>query len=308
MSLSEFIDRASAVTGQQLLALTQDVKSILAHERSSGRQGNWRIEAGLVYASASGELIVAGDIHGDLESLTWILKNSRAVEKIKENAGKILFLGDYGDRGFKSPEVYSLVLLLKATFPQSVTLLRGNHEGPEDLQAVPHDLPCQLHKRFGEEGHLIYNEMRMLFGALHHAAILDGKYLLLHGGVPSFAKSLDEIARANLTHPATTHLEEILWSDPAEGMTGTAPSPRGAGKLFGHDVTAHALRIANVKTLIRGHEPCYNGVSVSHDGMVLTVFSRKGPPYDNEHAAYLCIDATEPARTAHELSESACLF
>ena len=37
----------------------------------------------------------------------------------------------------------------------------------------------------------------------------------------------------------------------------------------------------------RGHEPVGEGFKINHDGKVLTLFSRKGPPYFNKHAAYL---------------------
>jgi len=301
-SLDDLAQKVNSMTGEEMFTLVRKVESILRNERYLGKQGDLEIAQGLVRIPSSGDLIVVGDLHGDLDSLIGILSNSHAVEMADEGRGRILFLGDYGDRGEKSPEAYFVVLSLKSLFPASVILLRGNHEGPRDLQASPYDLPYQFRGRFHDLGRQISSEIEGLFETLHHAVILDEKYLFLHGGVPSLAQSLDEIAQANLTHPGTTHLEEILWSDPVDGMEGTAPSPRGAGRLFGEDVTGRVLNLTNVKTLIRGHEPCHDGFFVSHRGMILTIFSRKGPPYNNRHAAYLRIDASHAPVSADKLS------
>ncbi len=243
-----------------------------------------------------------------MESLLYILNDTNLLEDIEKGQKKILFLGDYGDRGSNSVEVYVILLSLKMAFPNAVILVRGNHEGPRDLPVAPHDLLHQLRCKFSDQGTHIYEELRGFFERLHQAAVVDGKYFFLHGGVPTLAESVDDVVQANLTHPLTTHLEEMLWNDPMEDMEGTTPSPRGLGRLFGEDVTDHFLKLMNVKTLIRAHEPCPNGVWAAHQDMILTIFSRKGSPYGNMHAAYLDLDLAEVALSAHDLVKTAFLF
>jgi protein phosphatase len=79
------------------------------------------------------------------------------------------------------------------------------------------------------------------------------------------------------------------------------PSPRGAGKLFGKNVTEEVLRKLNVKVLIRGHEPCEEGFKLNHDGKVLTLFSRKGSPYFNAYGAYLQLPLSAKFDSATQL-------
>jgi diadenosine tetraphosphatase ApaH/serine/threonine PP2A family protein phosphatase len=130
----------------------------------------------------------------------------------------------------------------------------------------------------------------------------DG-FVMLHGGVPSKAKTVDDVAYAFQKHPAESHLEEILWSDPAEIIKGTRFSFRGAGRFFGEDVTDAFLRMTGARILVRGHEPVEGGYAFNHNGKVLTIFSRKGPPYNNTKGAYLHVDLSKKFSSATHLGE-----
>ena len=301
--LSNLIDMAAKTSSNEFLQLTQICIQLLAKE--SRQVGNLRITGRLVEVPPVGEAIIVGDIHGDLESLTNILENSSFIEKA--NGGEdilLIFLGDYGDRGFYSPEVYYIVLKLKELFPQRVVLMRGNHEGPDDLLASPHDLPFHLNRKFGEKGSEVYLKLRELFNNLYNAVLIDERYILLHGGAPSQASKADDLAYAHEKHPRERHLEEILWSDPWEGIKGTYASPRGAGRLFGEDVTDRLLKMLAVKALIRGHEPSEEGFKTNHNGKVLTLFSRRGPPYHNDYGAYLYLDMSLKVEEPNQLLQS----
>ncbi len=306
-NLENLVKEAMVVNLDEFLGLVNTVVELQANEH--GRVGSLQITGRLVNLMPKGEAVVVGDIHGDLESLFHILKAIDFIEKVKENEQCLLvFLGDYGDRGVHSPEVYYVVLRLKEAFPKNVVLMRGNHEGPDDILAYPHDLPDHLYIKFGENSSQAYAKLRELFRYLHNAVLVKERYVLLHGGVPTQAKTVDDLAYAHEKHPRETHLEEILWSDPWEGLTGTYASPRGAGKLYGENETDRLLNMLNVKVLIRGHEPSQEGFKINHSGKILTLFSRKGSPYFNEQGAYLQLDLGYTAEKAFQLEQFIRLF
>ena len=308
MKSDEIVEEALRTSAEELIELAERALPLLA--RGEVRRSGAEVMGRLVRLPRSGRAIVVGDIHGDLASLQHVLRDSRFVERASSGEEVwMVFLGDYGDRGQRSPEVYHVVLKLQELFPGRIVLLRGNHEGPRDLLASPHDMPYHFVAKFGhEDGMRAYMAIRELWDELYTAALVEGSVMMLHGGVPSRARSLEDVAFAHEKHPSEPHLEEILWSDPEEGITGALPSWRGAGRLFGPDVTRRFLLLVGARALIRGHEPCELGYRLNHGGLILTLFSRKGPPYFNEMAAYLEIDLSAEISSAGELERYVRVF
>lgn len=73
--------------------------------------------------SPPGRLIGIGDVHGCVREL------ERLVGALVPNArDRLVFLGDYVDRGDASKQTIDFLLDLRAEFPRTV-FLRGNHEG-----------------------------------------------------------------------------------------------------------------------------------------------------------------------------------
>lgn len=299
--LSTLASKAERVSSEEFLKLV-DQTILLFRKEEKTQTGRMKILGKIVKIPPEREAIIAGDIHGDLNSLLQILETSNFSEKAQRDEDVLLmFLGDYGDRGPYSSEVYFIVLSLKTMFPGKVLLLRGNHEGPRDLLAWPHDLPAQLSLKFGDKAQTVYDRLSSLFSHLHLGVLVERKYVMLHGGVPSKAKTVMDVAYACDKHPSSSHLEEILWSDPVENIVGTYPSPRGAGMLFGKDITDRFLKMLDVQMMVRGHEPADDGYKINHDGRALTIFSRTGPPYYNQHGAYLQLDLSKEFEDAWQM-------
>lgn len=70
------------------------------------------------------KLIVVGDTHGTFEVLETIFSR----EGFPNTETVYIFNGDYVDRGSFSVEVFISLLIFKIKMPQSIYLLRGNHE------------------------------------------------------------------------------------------------------------------------------------------------------------------------------------
>ena len=106
---------AEESNAEEFLQLVDGCIQIFATEE--GRVGSLRATGRLVEAPPVGEAIVVGDLHGDLNSLTHILEDSNFLGNVKDGRDVLLiFLGDYGDRGSCSPEVYYVILKLKQLF------------------------------------------------------------------------------------------------------------------------------------------------------------------------------------------------
>ena len=288
---NEIIEEVQNIDHEGALELLRDIYELELKMRERGSIGDVRIHDFLVIIPRDSIIAVIGDIHGDLLSFRYILNTIFNQDILKR--GYVVFLGDYVDRGPYSVEVFLSLAKLRILYPERIFLLRGNHEPPYDLMPYPHDLPYQIVRKFGSRGKKIYEEFMKVFNELYIATIVEGRLLMVHGGVPVSMDKVEDIALAPRLHPNKPYLEEILWNDPTEDTDTWTYSPRGAGKLFGKAVTFKALQVLGVRAIVRGHEPCPTGYKFNHNGRVLTLFSRKGAPYFNEKGAFLILDTTK---------------
>ncbi len=241
-------------------------------------------------------LVIIGDLHGDSRTLFQILSNIDYEQFLSNPLNKLVFLGDYIDRGSDSVSVVYSLCYLKREYPDSVILMRGNHEAPAEFPFSPHDFPYDLKERYGNDWVEIYKEILSLFKKLTLASVIKQKLLLVHGGVPTQEGSASNfrqlIASAHVNQARNSVLEEILWNDPRQIFEdkGHQRSSRGYGRYFGPIVTRSWLQATGTKAIIRGHEPC-QGFKLDHDDTIMTLFSCSDI-YDNSSAAYLELNTT----------------
>lgn len=70
-----------------------------------------------------GHMFIVGDIHGCSQELEVLVAGLPL-----QAADRLVFLGDYIDRGLESQEVVEFLLRLKAEAQYQITFLKGNHE------------------------------------------------------------------------------------------------------------------------------------------------------------------------------------
>ncbi|RLI75451.1 hypothetical protein DRP05_14775 [Archaeoglobales archaeon] len=228
---------------------------------------------------------VVGDIHADFRSLNYILS------KIED---RIVFLGDYADRGNKPVETY--YALLKRANKDGSVLLRGNHES--DL-AIPHELPIQLNEYFGDDE--VYRRLNKMWERLPVSAMSRDLWFV-HGGVPTKSGKIDVggIKADEVLNPTKEAMLEMMWNDPWEEER-CGYSFRGIGMLFGKKATRELLNALNVKVVVRSHEPI-KILKVEQNGMVVTVGSCM-EPYNLSKAAFLRVDQTREIKNGYEVVE-----
>lgn len=278
-------------TAQEFRGMLEDFLEIMVKEESSGEyRGGFR-RGGVIVIEYNGPIAVIGDIHGDYETFDRVLRSLENRGFVDE--GLIVLLGDYVDRGSPEGQVLTLarIVELKKVMGWRLIALRGNHEPPRDLKPYPHDYPYILRELYGGYHNTLYELSQTIFNKLPHALIVRGVALMVHGGPPTVLRN-DVLEYLGWDRRLST-LEEILWNDPVEFDVIRAPSPRGAGHLWGPRVTEYALNLTKTKMIIRGHEPVYEGYKLNHGGRVVTLFTRLGSPYYNDLAAYIACDTAD---------------
>ena len=182
----------------------------------------------------------------------------------------LLLQGDFVDRGYNSVETMTLLLLLKARFPHRITLLRGNHESRQITQVYGFYDECQ--RKYGNANPWKY--CTELFDWCPLAALVDGNVLCVHGGLSPDVRTIDQMRMIDrkMEIPHEGAFCDLMWSDPDDIDT-WAVSPRGAGWLFGAQVTHEFNQINGLELICRAHQLVQEGYKYLFSDALVTVWS-----------------------------------
>lgn len=231
-------------------------------------------EPSLVYMSEP--IWLVGDIHGQFYDLVHMLEKAGKPSKIN-----YLFLGDYVDRGIFSVEVMILLFALKINFPESIVLLRGNHECRNMTQHFT--FREETLTKYDEE---VYNLIMEVFDAMPLAAIVNKKYFAVHGGISPDLKKIEMIENIDrFKEPPTEGMFwDLLWSDPLDDSLATdydykENEEREWSYLFGKKPVKKLLEKNDLMSVVRAHQVQVDGYKMHRwDGessfpYVITIFS-----------------------------------
>ncbi len=194
-------------------------------------------ESRLIQLPAQGKAVFVGDTHGDLEA------SEEVVRRYLRKPYRIVFLGDYVDRGDRSEENIHFLLRMKLEHPNEIFLLAGNHEGYMAKEFYPvsfwSSLPAEEKELYG-----------LLFSKLPLAATSPNGVLALHGGLPELG-SLDEINRINWGDESWN---QILWGDFVERDVDVMDD-WGGRPQYGGEYFRRMMERFQRQVLIRSHQP-----------------------------------------------------
>ncbi|KAI1313000.1 3',5'-cyclic-nucleotide phosphodiesterase (PDEase) (3':5'-CNP) [Mortierella claussenii] len=223
-------------------------------------------------------ITVCGDIHGQYYDLM----------KLFEVGGnpadtRYLFLGDYVDRGYFSIECVLYLWSLKIWYPETLFLLRGNHECRHLTDYFTFKTECK-HK-YSER---VYDACMESFCTLPLAAIMNKQFLCIHGGLSPELNTLDDLRQINRFREPPTHglMCDLLWADPLEEFGQEKTSEffvhnhvRGCSYFFSYHAACAFLEKNNLLSIIRAHEAqdagyrMYRKTKATGFPSVMTIFS-----------------------------------
>eukprot|EP00750_Incisomonas_marina_P025725 INCI5644.2.p1 GENE.INCI5644.2~~INCI5644.2.p1 ORF type:complete len:309 (+),score=44.46 INCI5644.2:351-1277(+) len=245
---------------------TADISAILAKSREIFLAQPMMVEC-------QAPINICGDTHGQFYDLLELLKLGGEPGPDRS----YLFLGDYVDRSHMSIEVVMLLFCYKILHPDSVWLLRGNHECASINRIYGFYDECK--RRHSVK---LWRTFVDCFNCMPVAALVEGSILCMHGGLSPDLTSLEKIR--DLHRPCMIPdfglLCDLLWADPDADIEGWGLSDRGVSYIFGNNVVRKFLQKHDLDLICRAHQVVEDGYEFEADRGIVTIFS--APNYCGE--------------------------
>ena len=173
------------------------------------------------------------------------------------------------DRGSFSIEILLYLYCLKLAHPTQIMLLRGNHESRQMSQFFNFRDEC-ICKHNVE----IFEAFMQSFTTLPLAAIVDNKFLCLHGGISPDLHTISQLFTIDrfIEPPCEGLFCDVLWADPQPESDSVDQhlephfqpnEARGCSYTYSHEATCEFLNANKLSALIRAHEVQVEGFRMS---------------------------------------------
>jgi len=238
----EYPERVSRLTRKEVQELLEEAERVFEEEPK------------LVEIPAAGQIIFVGDTHGDFDATRLICKRYLSGDS------RLVFLGDYVDRGKDSKANIDYLLCLKLAYPGNIFLLQGNHEGYGVIRVYPADFWEATDKELRESYERVLIKLPL--------AVSASSIIGLHGALPD-VRSLSDI---NGIQTGGEEWRQVTWGDWQEIDVDYLGIDRFTGRpQFGRAYFDRLMKQFDKNVLIRSHQP---GVTQAiYDNRCLTIFT-----------------------------------
>ncbi len=194
-------------------------------------------EPRLILLPPEGKVVFVGDTHGDLDA------SQKVIHQYLKSPYRIVFLGDYVDRGEDSEGNIDYLLRMKIEHPNQLFLLAGNHEGFMVKELYPanfwESLPFEKRRKYG-----------WVFSKLPLCATSANGIVALHGGLPE-CETIDGVNRIEV---GDEQWDRIVWGDFVERESGWLGHFWGRPQM-GSSYFDQMMERYQKRVLIRSHQP-----------------------------------------------------
>ncbi len=249
------------------------------------------------------EYFLVGDIHSDTISLNAVLKSVDFFNNIINMKDfRLIFLGDYVDRGTAHLKIMERILTLKYLFPDHIILLRGNHDGGILNEDRTITLPYRKPEEDSADSYFpLYLKNLSTVNSTFNPILLE-KYLQffntlgamvfiqygskialgVHGGIPrprwdgtsyySYLASINDLTNETIKdNIGKSIVNNMLWSDPHDGQ---ADLKENMGRFYFTEDHFYDFRTnLGIDIIVRGHQAVVDGITTHFNDGVYTIFS-----------------------------------